>query len=55
MSIVTKTRNLLLSFALVCPLLIACSPGSCDELSTKAWADFSSLSEKELDHLANNC
>ena len=55
MSIATKIRNLVLSFTLVCPLLIACGPSSCDELSKKAWEDLNSLSERELDHLATNC
>ena len=54
MSILLRTRNLLLSIALTLPL-VACSPGSCDDLSKKAWEGLNSLSERELDHLANNC
>lgn len=55
MSVLMRTRNLLLSIALACPLFIACSPQSCDDLSKKAWEDLGSLSERELEYLANNC
>ena len=55
MSVIAKARSLVLTVALICPLVVACSPGSCEELSEKAWADFDSLSQREVNFLAENC
>ena len=54
-SILTKVQSFVLSAALMCPLVVACSPGSCEELEEKAWVSFDSLSQKEINFLADNC